>query len=346
MNDDGRLTYESQRRLPAWAMSAVLHLALIVLVAMLWQNAQPAGTGVRVSSRTGAIVVAVSAGGETEYFDESDAAASQSPASSSAAAAATDVLPATEALAELPEQPNIALPGAVQGELSQQMLQGTELGVEGSGSGLPNAGDLQGDLEAIRKQEAAAKGPGPIGTPAKLAIFGSPSVGRSFVFVIDRSRSMGGSGLGVLSAARKELRRALGELTASQRFEIVVYNQAPDSFGYHYNKRRGLVKATEKRVEQVDQFMESVLALGQTEHYYGLMAALDLRPEVIYLLTDGDDSPSPSQLNRLAAQAKNQNTTIHTIKFGFGPQQEKSNFMTTLAERTDGTFTYFRMSGR
>ena len=345
MTDNGMLSYQSQRRLPAWAMSAVFHVAVIVLVALLWQNARPAGQGITESARSGAIVVAVSANGETEYFTESDAASASEAASDAAPSGApADALPTSDAVADLPEQPNIALPGAVQGSVSAQMFQGTE-SVEGSGVGLPDAGDTEQALAAIRRQEAAMKGPPPIGTPAKLNIFGSGSVGRSFVFVIDRSRSMGASGLGVLSAAQTELRRALGELTPSQRFEIIVYNQTPDSFGYHYNKRRGLVKVTEERVKQVDQFMESVFAGGTTEHYYGLMGALDLRPEVVYLLTDGDDALNPSQLNRLAARAKNQGTTIHAIKFGFGPLQEDSNFMMTLSQRTGGSFTYFRMDG-
>ena len=99
------------------------------------------------------------------------------------------------------------------------------------------------------------KGPPPIGEPAPLTVFGARSIGRSFVFVIDRSKSMGSSGLGALLAAQKELRAGLSTLSPSQRFEIIYYDKAPQSFGQKQNGRAGLMKVTPERIRQVNEIL-------------------------------------------------------------------------------------------
>ena len=82
----------------------------------------------------------------------------------------------------------------------------------------------------------------PTGPTAQLSLFGSPAaIGRSFVFVIDRSNSMGGDGLGAIQAAAKELAVHIDQLSAEQTFQVVAYNQS-----VAYLTDRELIPATAK----------------------------------------------------------------------------------------------------
>ena len=47
--------------------------------------------------------------------------------------------------------------------------------------------------------------------------------GRRFVFILDRSQSMGGQGLGVLSQAQNELSEAISRL--QENHQLLIYNQ-------------------------------------------------------------------------------------------------------------------------
>ena len=331
----------SKGRVPAWAMSAGLHTLALILIAVFWKNFQPTATGATESSRTAGIMVAVTNNGETEYFDESNAPtpAQQTAVSGSSPATPAEALPSVD---QLPELADIALPGvaSTQGEIAGNLLDGPDLGM--SGSGLPQ-GDLDSAVARIQAEEAANRPPPPVGTPANLTVFGAPSVGRSFVFAIDRSKSMGGSGLGGLLAAQRELLGGLSTLTKSQRFEIVAYHQATVTFGQTHYDRSGLVRVTDESRAEAKKFFEGLVAFGGTKHHFGIFAALDMKPEVIYLLTDGSDPPTPSQMKRIVGQAKRQGTVINSVQFGLGVQQERDNFMMRLAQQTGGVYRYQRM---
>ena len=119
-------------RVPAWLMSGLLHLVVLVLLAVLWQNVRPVAKGATESSRTGGIVVAVSNSGETEYFDESDAEAAADAAahaSGKSASSPTAALPTMEQQVELPD---ISLPGAVTGSVAGELTNGVDLGLRGA----------------------------------------------------------------------------------------------------------------------------------------------------------------------------------------------------------------------
>ena len=73
--------------------------------------------------------------------------------------------------------------------------------------------------------------------------FGSrAAVGNSFVFVIDRSKSMGGEGLGALDAAGEELTTALARLEPAHRFQVIAYHRQPVYLG-----QRRLLDATPEK---------------------------------------------------------------------------------------------------
>jgi hypothetical protein len=183
----------------------------------------------------------------------------------------------------------------------------------------------------------------PTGPIAELSLFGSkpPAQGRSFVFVIDRSSSMGSAGLGAIEAAAKELAARIHKLTQEHTFQVVAYNEATTRF-----TGRQLVPATAENKAKLVKYIAQLSAGGQTEHRYGLLAGLRLKPDVIFLLTDGGDPPlSPADLQFIRQQA-GQRTSIHCVHFGRGPKPESPSFLEKLAKDNRGSYVYEDVSAQ
>ncbi len=135
-----------------------------------------------------------------------------------------------------------------------------------------------------------------------VSLFGSaPATGRSFVFVVDRSNSMGGEGLGALALAEREFNRALTALEPTHKFQIVAYHHNRVFFG-----ERELVAATDANKRRVSQFMRGLAAFGGTDHLMALTAALSFDPDVVFLLTDGGDPRLTKAHSRSCEDAQDQ----------------------------------------
>jgi hypothetical protein len=200
-------------------------------------------------------------------------------------------------------------------------------------SGLDDAAILAD--EAARRAAREARGPS-----TQVSVFGSAAAtGYRFVFAIDRSASMGADGLNVLDAARGELSRALAHLLPTHSFQVVAYNHE-----CVYLERPRLLSATEENKAAVAPFLDRLGAFGGSGHEMALRAALAMEPDVVFLLSDGED-PSLNDieltnLRRLAAGR----TSIHCIQFGFGPEAEETLFMQQLAAQNSGSYKYIDMS--
>jgi hypothetical protein len=101
------------------------------------------------------------------------------------------------------------------------------------------------------------------GGKARTSLFGVTGEGYSFVYVFDRSGSMGGSGRTSLQLVKGELLKSLRNLGDTQQFQMIFYNDRPTlfnpsgvagklAFGNENNKRRAM------------QFIDSIVAEGGT----------------------------------------------------------------------------------
>jgi len=107
--------------------------------------------------------------------------------------------------------------------------------------------------------------------------------------------------------------------------------------------KRKLLVADDQNKQLVKNFFEGLGAFGSTNHFYGLIAGLDLQPDVLVFMTDGGSPAlSPHQLDRVRKMAGSR-TDIHCIQFGSGPLQERDNFMKKLAKQNRGTFRYINV---
>jgi hypothetical protein len=333
--------------LPAGMMSLVFHLVLFLVLALILPTTM--GTQPPEPERAAGIVLTQhSEREEYRYVDESEqreaetawsAADQAARASNGGPEEISEALPASAELASL-SIPEIQLPGsprpagAPDGLLVHDLTRRT-----GRRTQILTGSD---DELILAEQAARQAARDALGPATRVSVFGSAAAeGRSFVFAIDRSKSMGGDGLNALAAARAELARGLAHLTPKQRFQIVAYHH-----GCVYYKTTRLIPATEENKADIAGFIDRLAAFGGTAHETAIRAALAMEPDAVFLLTDGGDPHlNEIQLKNLRKLAEGL-ATIHCIQFGFGPLAEEDNFMMQLARQNGGGYTYVDMSRR
>ena len=319
--------------LPAWLLSALLHLLLVLASSFVLMRGPQ--TGGESSNRPVSIVLSRTSGSQTDYVSPEARESQDQPATASEAAAA-QALPSLDAAAQLLTRA-IELPTATDTPVaSSQLVDVPRFTVSGRAR-LPSS--LNSEAIAVEQaaRRAAVEARGPV---ARLGLFGgSAAAGRSFVFLIDRSKSMGSQGLGGLEAAEQELMRALAELQPKHWFQVIAYHHRCVFLRY-----RKLLRATDENKVALRGHISGLAAFGATEHEMALMSALYLEPDVIFLLTDGGDPVlSNGQLKRIRKLARGR-TAIHCIQFGFGPLQSNDTFLHRLAAQNGGGYGYVEMS--
>ncbi len=337
--------YSNAKRsgMPAWAMSIVMHALAFLLLGLAVKNV--AKSQVEDPGRPVSIVLAKESGGDSFEFvdgDSEESAESATAAAGGATASEEASLPPGELTEAADLFPDVALPGAaIVGGGNDETLKVGSLSVSPNTKILPGEGDA-----AFIAREAArrARSTGPQGPPASVSLFGSaPALGHSFVFVIDRSKSMGGRGLNALVAAEEELIASLAKLERNHKFEIVAYHSRPVYFSQKYFEKKQLVVASPENVARVEDFFGGLAPFGHTEHGMAVKTALYLRPDVIYLLTDGGDPPITERQIQGLKRISGGLTTIHCIQFGSG-KKRRENFMERLASEMGGGYGYVDMT--
>lgn len=320
----------NQRRSASLIMSLLLHgglLALAVLMFSLFRTSPP-----DEPVRRGSIVLtSIDENQQEEFLTEDDVEETLEEATIAAAsAAASQAAPTLDvpAIDDLPGPPPIdPTPNAA------EMVNESLNDVPAHQFELTDA-----ELEEIAREQRRLKARQPKGDPISISVFnGTNMTGRRFVFIIDRSQSMGGQGLGVLSRAQTELTNAIQQLKPNHEFQIVAYHSRTVTIS-----ERRLLVANEANKALAKPFLQRLAAFGATEHNYGINAALAFRPDSVVLLTDGGyPGLSASQMKQIRRSASN--AEFHCIQFGLGPQQESANFMTRLASQCNGTFRYINV---
>jgi len=177
---------------------------------------------------------------------------------------------------------------------------------------------------------------------ARTSMFGVSGVGHKFVYVLDRSSSMGGSGQKALKAVKAELVKSLKNLDTVHQFQIIFYNEKPAIFNPSGTPGR-LAFASRVNKDRAVRFVESITADGNTNHDDALKLAIRLHPDVIFFLTDGDDPKlSRRELDQIQRMATG--ITLNTIEFGPGSKPEEKSFLATLAEENGGHYVYVDLS--
>lgn len=212
--------------------------------------------------------------------------------------------------------------------------------VDVSGLGLPTGNPLLGGGGLLA-------GPGaktvPTAGRGRTSVYGLNGEGFKFVYVFDRSGSMGGSGNRALNAAKRELLRSLDELGPTHQFQIIFYNELPTVM--QIGGAANLMFADDANKQAAQKFVASIVADGATQHEPALMTALRMNPDVVFFLTDADQPElSNAQLDRIK-RLNDGRAVINTIEFGLGPKIRKRNFLDVVAEENGGGSVYLDISG-
>lgn len=317
--DDYPTDHRPGGKVPAWAVSMLLHVVLIIALA-LWMDRRPSGQGNQPDRAVGVAVAHRMADRtvyETVEADNSDTESDSNDSASAAAAAAASTAPSA------------AQPIDVDGLLAA--ITDTPMPDSGQGSG-----------SALEAGDGAGAGPmtdGDGGGPkASTMFFGASGSGRRFAYVFDRSDSMNGK---PLNAVKSELMRSMDLLGDGQSFQVIFYNNRPSYFeadGFT------MLPASDSMKSRVKKFVRNIDAFGGTEHYDALRMALNLRPDVIFFLTDANiPQLNTRELDEIRNRCVEAGATIHAIEFGQEPLAPKKTFLRQLAQDNRGEYRYLNV---
>lgn len=318
---------------PAWLVSLVFHALLVVILGYVAQR-ELHGT----SAAPGAQLVASYSilPNESDLFDDEAAAIEVGAAPTTDDATPDAAKPSDEAAGGVPSAFDGPPPVDVRGALPSTAL--ASAGQQGLNSGMATgAGEFH---------RGGPKGPAKIGQGmARTGVYGIEAEGHSFVYIFDRSDSMGVGGGSPLASAKTQLIASLDDLTDQNQFHIIFYNTAPQimDLGRKYG---GLVFADDWAKNQAKKHVQGITASGGTDHFLALQAGLKLHPDVIFFLTDADQPgltrPQLERLNRLNSGR----TSICTIEFGEHPHSSRENFLGRIARENGGKYVYIDITKR
>ena len=336
---------------PPWLVSLITHMALIIFLGLLLQSA-PADPGFELTLNLKADpgLSEIDAGGGGDGADLIELPLAGDPelpveAEASAVALSDPALdPLIDAqltglLAAAPRTESLAVDAASLLAASGGSLAGDAEDGSGTGSG-------GGDGAGLGSSTGDGSAPG----HAVTSMFGLAGEGGDFVYVFDRSQSMnsvltsqidGAKSVTVtpLEAAKNELNRSIGDLNDACRFQVVFYNDIAVTFG----GRHALSKATYPNKELVKSFIYGMPAESNTNHMVAFEEALQCRPQMLFLLTDGEekDDPSPSEVRRLVRECKRLKIKVNIVHFCFDVRTNCS--LIELARGTGGEHKFITL---
>jgi hypothetical protein len=297
-------------------MSLSLHAALLLALGMLVQVSQRGAS--LEPARGGGIVLAREVDGTAAYFGEHDRDRQDTGDANELEVPAEGALPSGD---QVPIDLTGALPEASDAA-------GTNVGdalpsASGfAGGGRPAGGSLQGNQ-------------------AHTSIFGAEGTGNKFVYVFDRSASMDGHGGRPLAGAKRELIASLNDLEQVHQFQIIFYNERPTVFNPSYPQPPHMLFGDSPTRRLAQNFVRGVVAAGGTRHMEALQLALNMRPDVIFFLTDaGEPQLNASELAEIRRHNARVGAMINVIEFGTGPNRGGINFLVRLARQNGGQHVY------
>ena len=200
-----------------------------------------------------------------------------------------------------------------------------DVGDFGSAGDLGDFGDLAG-LEIGTGLGGEGDGPG---AAANVEFFGAKSAGKTVVFVVDNSNSMGG---GRFETALDALMRAVEGLGSNQRFYVIFYSDS--AYGmFHPQAAPGLVAASADNKEKLRDWLYTVERCLHTRGEDAMKRALALEPDVINILGDGAFTDRTEAV--MTAQ-HSRRTVVHTFGMNVDPKGEKQ--LTAIAAANGGKF--------
>ncbi len=189
---------------------------------------------------------------------------------------------------ERPSDSTEVLPADPLGRSAAQLTGTTRLSLAGQGSGT--------DGEAIP-------------TLSGTGFFGTAAAGKSFVYVVDMSQSMEEGDR--FRRAKAELKRSIGKLKPEQKFYVIFFND--QAFPMFFPRpAQNLINATGSNRSKAARWINNLRPFSVTNPEPALQMAIEMKPDVIFFLTDGDFD---IEVRESTMKANKGRIVIHTIAF-------------------------------
>ncbi len=300
--------------IPSWLVSLVVHLAMILLMAMF--------TIPLLINEPDAILVASVA--EPYLLETTEAVAIMPPL-----------------MAEQHETTNLPASEMIE---SQNL---TEIGT----AALGDSASAMTDVDAVNISEVAelfgqdgagmANVAGPGGT---AEFFGVKAGGRKFVFIVDSSNSMRGR---KFADAKRELEYAVKKLDPKQSFYVIFFDQNAERMFAAGGKEPEArpVPATGENIRRLEYWLPLIKNELRTNPYDAVKFAVEMLPDAIYILSDGQFTDKGQTERYLAAnnmideplEGRRPKVVIHTIGFY---SREGEPTLQAIAKAYGGTYRF------
>lgn len=284
----------------------LLHLSIFGLCIFFFAKVPRGANG--IEERNVGIVLVDRNSEKTEYLTEGDVLEAEE--AKAATAAATSAAPQLNLPPDLPGLPSL------------------DVGMQGIADSI--ADDLNGANDLVLKQANAN-----VGGKVTTELFGLKGTGSRFVYLIDRSDSMSGR---PMKGAKQQLLKSLQVLDETHQFQIIFYNRNLKRM--KSDPLSQALFATEKAKQMAERFIRQIIPSGGTDHLEALKAALALKPDVIFFLTDADQKVEPLTQTGLddVSRWNRAGTIINVVKFGESKGQ--SQMFQNLASENGGEFIF------
>lgn len=177
---------------------------------------------------------------------------------------------------------------------------------------------LQDPVDAPAGQKAGDQ------SDTKGTFFGAHAYGDDFVYVVDMSTSMGYRseyGQTRFRVACRELLRSINELNSDQKFCVIMFCYRTRVM---FDSAPRLIAATKANKQRIANWIASLGLGAGTDPRFGTMLALKLKPDAVFLLSDGEFNgrdvnahgiPGNVPIERIIANYRKSIIPIHTIAF-------------------------------
>ncbi len=192
------------------------------------------------------------------------------------------------------------------------------------------------DPPPVPKPEPIPEPPRSINRGVEFSILGLATSKKDVAILVDMSGSMQAH-RGKVTAAINEV---LAQMKPDNRFVIIGYRGGPSFDTFPSNGR--LTSADASTIASARQFVDGMSARfgGGTPTQIALLRALNLRPEAVILMSDGQ--PDDGQPGSIIANITSRNrgrAEIHTVAIGnYTQDRNLTLFLQELARRNRGDF--------
>ncbi len=183
-------------------------------------------------------------------------------------------------------------------------------------------------LEKVGTGAATGKGP----TMAKF--FGTEVKARRILYMLDNSGGMRKGGK--FEALVRELQASVASLNPKQKFYVVFYSDTVYPLFFPRSVRK-FVTPNDRNRKTLAAWLDSVELCGGNAIDEALAAAEVIRPEVVFLLTDGDLFTTDKK-RALLLNSTDRRYKIHTFGLGVGENTKTATGLKQVAKANGGTF--------